>query len=53
MYLKDFAPLLLSEHTKFGKDISIPSTSLCAYLHNAEQDEINIKQRLGYAEPLK
>jgi len=53
LHLEDFAPPLLSEEIKFGTDIFISSTSLCAYLHEAEQDEMNVKQMLGYAEPLK
>ena len=51
--LEDFAPPSLSMHTKFGTDIFISSTSLCAYLHDAEQDEKYVKQELGYAETLK
>jgi hypothetical protein len=53
LHLEDFAPPLLSKHTKFGIDIFIPSTDLCAYLRDAEQDEMNVKQELGYADPLK
>lgn len=53
LHLEDFAPPLLSKHTKFGRDIFISSTDLCAYLHDAEQDEVNVKQGLGYADPLK
>ena len=26
---------------------------LCAYLRDAEQDEVKMKQRLGYADPLQ
>jgi hypothetical protein len=51
LHLEDFAPPLLSEDTKFGMDIFISSTNLCAYLHEAEQDEMNMKQMLVYAEP--
>jgi hypothetical protein len=53
LHLEDFAPPLLSKHIKFDRDIFISSTSLCAYLHDAEQDEINVKQMRGYVEPLK
>jgi hypothetical protein len=53
LHLEDFAPPLLSKHTKFGKDKFISSTNLCPYLRDAEQDEVNMKQGLGYADSLK
>lgn len=53
LHLEDFAPPLLSKRTKFGRDIYISSTSLYTYLHDAEQDEINVKQMRNYIEPLK
>jgi hypothetical protein len=53
LHLEDFAPPgLLPEHTVFGRDLSISSTDLCVYLHAAEQDELNSKQRIGYAAAL-
>lgn len=54
LQLEDFIPpALLPKDTNLGKDIFISSADLCAYLCDAEQIESTVKQRVGFAEPLK